>query len=153
VLKYILFTVFLIAAIFGLVYLAQKFMGKYGHILAEKYGEKTDRKKIFEEINNTCLIIAFLLFVLSLMPELNRTLFFTMSIVFVLRSLRGPISVFRALWVLIGGFVLGVVISLGEVGMLAGEALPVLLIISAVMLFLGFKKSKRRSSGAEHKKT
>jgi len=144
-LKYIIFLIIFIISLFGLYWLALKFMDKYGASLADKYGKKSDKKSFFVNINNTCLIIAFLLFFPVVMPNINRILFTTMAAAFVLRSVRGYMSVFRGIWLLIGSFSIGVVLSRLGTYMLDPVVTAVLLAVGIPMLILGMQKSSSDS--------
>ncbi len=139
--KYLIIAIGLVAVLFFLLMLSEKFMDKYGKNIIKNRGI-SEKKTFFVDYNNTCMIIAFLLLVISFLPDLNSILFVVMSILFALRSLKGPMSVFGAIWLFIGSFFLGVAVSYERAGMMETPVIAFLLLIAIPFLFLGFRRKK-----------
>ncbi|GEM_PF-3005041 len=139
---YILIIIVSVVLLYVLLRLFEKFMGKHGAVLADRFGGSIDTKKFVENLNHTCLIISFVLLVISVMPEINSVLFVTMAIFFSLRSLRGPMSIFRGAWMFIGSFLMGVVISMRATAMIAPQILAGAFLASIPFLIFGFGKTK-----------
>ncbi|MGM0567610.1 MAG: hypothetical protein ACQESB_00165 [Elusimicrobiota bacterium] len=138
--KYIIYLIIFIVLLFGLIWLSEKLMAKYAPVLDEKFrGNASKRKLDLNKLNNTCLIISFIFFLLSLLPDINKTLFITMAFIFLVRSLKEKMSVPKAFFMLIGSFSAGVVISLAGTMTLEPALVVIFFIISVPMLIIGFK--------------
>lgn len=138
--RYIIYLIIFIIVLFGLIWLSEKFMAKYSRVLDEKFRGNTSKRKFdFNRLNNTCLIIAFVFFLISALPGINSTLFVTMAIIFVLRSLKEKMTFLRGLSMLVGSFFLGAVISLGGTMNITPVGSIIFFLVSVPFLIIGFK--------------
>lgn len=141
--KYFLIIILLLGVLYGLNRIFLMVMSKFGPQLAERFGgsEKKGKKDI--EINHNCLIIAFILFAIVIMPSTNNILFFFMAILYAIRSLNGKLTIGRGIAFFVGVFFIGIMVSNLTIGMI--NVLPSLILssIAIPLLIFGFIKSKK----------
>ncbi len=134
IVMYILLALAVVAALFGLNILFVKLVNRYADKM--KDGESLKQKKI--QFNKGPLIIAGIFIIITLLPRTNNILFLVMTIIFILRSLYGKLTVFRGVLLTIGSFILGVFITSIVIEIIKPVIALVLLIVAIPLIILGF---------------
>lgn len=139
---YILLVILILAALYGLFLLFVKLMNRYGPGLTRRFGSEKKKKEVKIQLNNGCLIIAFILFFIAIMPGTNRMLFLTMAALFAVRAFNGKMSVPRGIALFFGSFLVGSFVTSILYGILKPLLAVIFLILSIPLLILGFIRSK-----------